>query len=775
MRRYLAIAAFILAALMAAAPMAFAQLERMGPIDTANGYPTWFQDKTGLAVEFCSPLNASELAGGWCLLLPGDTTAPEVFPSPFFDEHFYWDADAAFNFSNGTKARLKLAVEGAFVNGVVKAGDQMTFGRLRIQIPALPQSGDYSIETPYGTYNFPAQVAGDKIFFTIDIGVACPGTFTCTLGTNVAPFLLAAPFPGGPQMGPVTALTPTPDTDPAHFGGAFVPTPYPGTGKAYVADPARIGPVTGSPVINAVNGQFQNWFRVYANGVLLGGTSDFSLMGRVMTGSIPGRVTVDRASLTMVGSQKLDVFASAFPTMATRLPGGPPPATVTPVLSFFDVACGRAADGSLIAPAGAAKTQMFGAGKYYWGQKPGSFAQVNVCVVDDSARTITGAIVPTFTEHIVTDDIAISAATWNPSTGALSVSATSSCGVALNATGFGPLVAGTMATTVTAPPSEIEVTSVLSGSARLIVTTGVFAGPGPGTGPVAVNDAATTLEDTAVDIDVLLNDAPGGSPVTINLGVPLLGAASLLNGKVHYVPNPNVNGSDSIAYSITVNGVTSPTAFVAITITPVNDPPTAVADNMQAVRAVAAQLNLLANDTDPDGAADLANAVSLSAITGPAGATVTGGVGGIVTFSASTAGTYTFTYRAQDKAGVISGNAALVTVVVANAETIAFVRSDFIANKLRWRIDGTDTVLAGQTITVTYNNGTRANGTSLVGTVIGTATVDAAGAWTVDLVVSANDIRNVSNAALFSVRPNQVKATSSLSGAASQTNPIALK
>jgi hypothetical protein len=112
---------------------------------------------------------------------------------------------------------------------------------------------------------------------------------------------------------------------------------------------------------------------------------------------------------------------------------------------------------------------------------------------------------------------------------------------------------------------------------------------------------------------------------------------------------------------------------------------------------------------------------------------------------------------------------------VANTETIAFVRSDFIGNKLRWRIDGTDTVLAGQTITVTYNNGTRSNGTSLVGTVIGTATVDPTGAWTIDLVVGSTDIRNLSNPALFGTRPSQVKATSSLSGAASQTNTIALR
>jgi hypothetical protein len=53
--------------------------------------------------------------------------------------------------------------------------------------------------------------------------------------------------------------------------------------------------------------------------------------------------------------------------------------------------------------------------------------------------------------------------------------------------------------------------------------------------------------------------------------------------------------------------------------------------------------------------------------------------------------------------------------------------------------------------------------------------VDPTGAWTIDLVVGSTDIRNLSNPALFGTRPSQVKATSSLSGAASQTNTIALR
>src|SRR5262249_32837061 len=122
MKTYLATAAFMLAGLMTGTPMAFAQLERMGPISNVNGYPQWFQDKTGLAFEFCSPLTQQELVEGWCLILPGAPgTAPqfpEVFPDPasFSDEHFYWSASAAAT-TGSLRARLDLALEGAFANG----------------------------------------------------------------------------------------------------------------------------------------------------------------------------------------------------------------------------------------------------------------------------------------------------------------------------------------------------------------------------------------------------------------------------------------------------------------------------------------------------------------------------------------------------------------------------------------------------------------------------------------------------------------------------------
>jgi Bacterial Ig domain len=743
MRRNLLSGAMILSGLLAAPSAALAQLERVGPISPVNGYPVWMQDKTGVAFEFCSPVNQAELDGGWCLLLPGDTTAPEVFPTSFFDEHFYWNAGSQIDAGN-MRARLVLALEGAFANGAVVPGDQIVFGRLRLQITNLPVSGTYTIETPYGTFVFQNQVAGDRIFFTDDVGINCPGVFTCALNTRVAPFLLASTIAGGAELPPVS-----------------------GPAGLYVADPARVGPVTGSPV-------GQNWFRVSANGVQLGYTDGFTLMGRLFQGSIPGRVTVNRASLTMNASvQKLDVFATAFPTLQSRMPGSTSSQTITPLLAAYTGACGRAADGSLIAPpAGTSSFQMIGEGARYWGQAPGSLAYTAVCVQDQNARDSTGASIPSFSEHTVTDDIAIASATWN--NGQLSVAAASSVtGSALSLVGFGS-VPGTFPAVV--PPSEVTVQSMMSGSASLIVTTGVVSG-GTGNTPFAANDAVSLPEDTSIDIDVLANDSwtgkPAGAVVHI-LTPPGLGTAGLNpDGTIHYQPNPNANGTDSISYTFTAGGLTSPMAFVAIAISQVNDPPSAVSDTTNGVVGVALAIPVLANDIDPDGAADLATAII---VTPPAGgATAVVSAGGVVTFTAPAAGTYSFTYRAVDQSNVQSGNTATVTVTVQANEVVAFVRADFVANKLRWRIDGTDTIHAGQTITVSYDNGTAKNGAPLAGTVIGTAVVDPTGVWAVDVTVATTDIRDVANGALFASRPTRVRATSSLSGAATATNPIALK
>ena len=72
-------------------------------------------------------------------------------------------------------------------------------------------------------------------------------------------------------------------------------------------------------------------------------------------------------------------------------------------------------------------------------------------------------------------------------------------------------------------------------------------------GPVAVNDAATTTEDTAVSIAVLTNDTDlDGDALTVSaVTVPAHGTAAVnADGTIAYTPAANYNGADSFSYTI---------------------------------------------------------------------------------------------------------------------------------------------------------------------------------------------------------------------------------
>ena len=81
-------------AALGAAPSAFAVLDRAGPVDPVHGFPQWYLDKNGVALELCINTNAAVLAAGGCAVLPaappaGVLTVPEVFPTNWSLEHFY--------------------------------------------------------------------------------------------------------------------------------------------------------------------------------------------------------------------------------------------------------------------------------------------------------------------------------------------------------------------------------------------------------------------------------------------------------------------------------------------------------------------------------------------------------------------------------------------------------------------------------------------------------------------------------------------------------------
>jgi hypothetical protein len=326
--------------------------------------------------------------------------------------------------------------------------------------------------------------------------------------------------PGGPELPPVTGPVP---------------------GKLYVADPSRLGPVTGSTLADFVDStgalRNHNIFRIEGPpGSNLGGpgidfveTTGFTLMGRVFTGTIPGRVGVDRATYTSGATVKqLDVVASGTETTLSRLPAQPRPAAVLPQLSFYPSACGATATGVLTAPAGGTDIQMLASGQSYWAQSSSATIPANVCVKDAAARNASGAVVPAFFQAKVTDHVSVSQAFYDPAARTLSVSATSSDSSVpptLTLDGFGVNLAGgqVVVPSLLAPPSKARVVSSAGGSAELDVIFVLASGaPAPGA-LLAANDSFTVAEDGSATLAVLGNDTGAVGGVVSILTQPRFG------------------------------------------------------------------------------------------------------------------------------------------------------------------------------------------------------------------------------------------------------------
>src|SRR4029450_6369692 len=125
--------------------------------------------------------------------------------------------------------------------------------------------------------------------------------------------------------------------------------------------------------------------------------------------------------------------------------------------------------------------------------------------------------------------------------------------------------------------------------------------------PVAVNDSATTAEDTAVTIAVLANDSdPDHDTLTVRAingqAFDAAGHVTLANGIVTrnadqtltFTPNTDFNGPVSFDYTVS-DGTLSDTGTVNLTVNPVNDAPVftssasfTVAENHTAVGSVTA-------------------------------------------------------------------------------------------------------------------------------------------------------------------------------------------
>ncbi|MDA0900347.1 MAG: Ig-like domain-containing protein [Proteobacteria bacterium] len=117
----------------------------------------------------------------------------------------------------------------------------------------------------------------------------------------------------------------------------------------------------------------------------------------------------------------------------------------------------------------------------------------------------------------------------------------------------------------------------------------------------AIADSASTDEDKALEINVLLNDSYlTSSPISVTAGNGTNGTTSVASNIVTYVPDADYNGTDTFSYTITQGDKTS-SAEVTVTIFAVADAPSIdIASTIQVAENQTAVTTVSVSDVDED-------------------------------------------------------------------------------------------------------------------------------------------------------------------------------
>ena len=207
------------------------------------------------------------------------------------------------------------------------------------------------------------------------------------------------------------------------------------------------------------------------------------------------------------------------------------------------------------------------------------------------------------------------------------------------------------------------------------------------------------------------------------------GTAAISGTTVVYTPG-TTTGAATFTYQVRDSlGALSAPATVTVNVTAaVNQPPVANNDTGATTQGSAVLLNVLGNDTDPDGNTPL-TVVNLTQPAAGQGSVTTNGTTVTYTPPATLANpiSASFTYRARDSRGALSAPATVTVQVtpVANVENLRVTAATVTiksGNRFTWDISGTAGTTAGNTITV---QATTPNG--LV--TLGTTNVPVSGRW----------------------------------------------
>jgi hypothetical protein len=655
-------------------------LKTVGPILESNGFPLWYKDTSGQRLELCTD-------PGDALCIPGPLPtlgAPVVFPTNFPDEAFYSVGDATLA-TNGTggKAILVASVEAAFAGaGVPAAGQQITFGRVRIRAAGVTDGATYKVTHPYGVDTFVADgaAAGNLagaargINSTQDIGdLTGGGNFEQTLASRPAPFL------------------------------KWDPTVAPAAPVGYLGDPTVTHTVTGSPYntnvfrIEGPLGSFPGSPDQCTNASLGGSnsttdlsdcieTKQFTIQGKLATRA---GVQVTKAVYANEGAgHTIDLFAKSEPGQRLMITG-----------------------------TGISQTEMRGdANGTYFGRV---YADGGV-PTDLAVTNITDS--PNIVDHVAAslfgDKVHINSAIYDNNTKTLKVEAQSGDPAAtLTLQGYPTAVqtATGLAETFTVanlpvPPSDAVVTSSSGGSDDDdVVITGTDFASAQVVAAIST-DATSVASGQAVTLDgtgstgtvnTFAWTQTAGPAVTFTAGAP----------SITFTPTVATPTTFSFKLVVTGTGVNN-TAFDTINI---NVVPAATPK----ANAGPDQLNMVPTSTVTLDGSDSAFAAAY-AWTGPAGLTLAKPDTANPTFvvpASTTTQNLTFTLTVTAANGTTSTDTVLVTT---RPDTISVDSATYKRGGTEWRIRGTANYCsANNLITITWNKPGAAGTTPVV---LGTAT-----------------------------------------------------
>ncbi|MCM2329780.1 MAG: Ig-like domain-containing protein [Pseudomonas sagittaria] len=617
-----------------------------GPYSGATGhFPLWYQDNNDLALELCQSKALSPTGGYLCTLIPEagvyDDTQPMVFADNWPSELFWFLAETSIPAGsvNGYEVEVYVAgIEAAFAGGPPKPGDQQSFARIRIRA-SVPNNrrGTYTITHPYGVETVTVTQGGRRaINITRDIGVGGPVDFSGALGGAVGPFLTSA-------SGTVTATN-----------------PETGAQEIFIGDPNIPGPVV--PITNPVTGLPVDYLEISGPAGTLR-TNLFSVSGKILDSRPATPLTVERSTYSRnAAGSRISVFAQSNPANSVcyretlaLLPGTPPSPCLRNLLP----------DGQ----------------GYFFHSDP--FPQSLPPFLVVTASDPTSLSRPTAVSSPLTDVVKISSARFDRDTGTLTIEATSSDEVLipdLAATGFGRLnKAGTLQSlTVTGlfqPPAQVTVKSAAGGSdTEAVSVRGSAPDSGDNQPPVGVADSTSTSPGAAVDIAVLSNDSdPDGNPFSVaSVTQPAEGGSVTINpggASLRYTPPTTVTTAFTASFSYVLRdslGALSEPVGVTVSVSasdPTNQPPLANPDSASTTPGNAISINVLGNDSDPEG-----HPFSVTGVTQPATGqgSVTINANGTLLYTppttVATAFTASFSYTVTDSLGAAAIGSVTVSV-----------------------------------------------------------------------------------------------------------------